>query len=161
MVFSTFYKELSTYLLGLKKEDVNQVLHVDLWRDNIPKKPIGLPAVFIQIMPMQWVSTGQKKQEAVTELRLHIISRAEEPTKGNHNPLFDQSLEHLEIVDFLHLNLTGWSASVSGTMQRTASDRDRAPEGLLHNVETWRVKLVDVSAQHSYTKKALRVDLKR
>lgn len=153
MVFSTFYKELATFLLGIKDTEGNsEILHVDLWRD-IPKTTIATPAVFIQFMQTPWKSTGGGKQEGETEIRLHIIRGLEHPTKANHNKHLNKSLAHLETVDTIHKNLTRWRSSVSTSLERIGSDTDKAPSRLFHNIEMYRTKLIDISAMKKYIKK--------
>lgn len=140
------------------------VKHVDLWNENLQyiedEQSWECPAVFVEFMPIQWQSLPHGVQEATINFRLHIVTRALEPTSAQsitvqaegepeaNNQYLNAGLEYLDLLEQINALIHCQRAEEDGinTITRTQSVSNHNHEEMIESIEDYSVHIIDGSA---------------
>ena len=127
---------------------------IDLWNNQWTyleqEKPFSFPCVFIEFVQIPWKPIGGHAQQGDVTANLHIGSKVIAQSRQG-SPTQTRALEHLRLLDAVHLLLTGWGAECGyGSFTRVASLHDHDHNELIAHVETYRFTVKDLSAIPTY-----------
>jgi len=105
------YLAIKDAIKAIEKEAGQPVFkHFDLWNNNIlwlkKETPFIEPAIFIEFLPVNWQTLGNRMQQATMTFRIHIITRWYSQTNDN-SPDNDSHLNYLDLPDKLFVALQG------------------------------------------------------
>jgi hypothetical protein len=129
--------------------------HYDLWNQQLNPdfgEEFPMPAVFLEFLPIQWKTLGKFRQQTLLQFNLHVCT-ATMQRGSSKSPYRDKILGHLDLLDAIHLWLTGWRGAYFNSVTRTASRQDHYYSNVIDHIETYRTLLVDDSAQRTFVVK--------
>lgn len=130
--------------------------HFDLWNQQVEfieqETPFQTPAVFVEFLPLQWRTLGNRVQDADLTTRLHIVTEWHSLT-ADYTPDEEQelALAYLDIVDSVVAALQGFSAPNTNTWMRTKTIPNHNHERFVDSVEEYICKVTDNSANTPMT----------
>lgn len=130
--------------------------HFDLWNQQVEfieqETPFQTPAVFVEFLPLQWRTLGNRMQDADLTTRLHIVTEWHALT-ADYTPDEEQelALAYLDIVDSVVAALQGFSAPNTNTWMRTQTIPNHNHERFVDSVEEYICKVTDNSANTPMT----------
>lgn len=129
------------------------IKHFDLWNQNVDfideDRRWNRPAIFVEFKPIRWQTAGQKVQEAVVDIHLHIVTDWYGQTQRD-SPKQAQALEYLNIPDKVVGVLQNKMLTLSGCLTRTQSLINHNHERYLDSVEVYQAHIRDNSALITY-----------
>lgn len=153
------YLDIKNRLKDITAADGEPVFkHFDLWNQQVEfleeETPFLTPAIFIEFLPHEWKTLGNRRQHAVLNTRIHIVTQWFAGT-ADYSPTEQQALEYLDIVDCVVAALQNFSASSTNSWMRTRTVPNHNHERYVDNIEEYVCDLIDVSAQPANTTTAL------
>lgn len=130
--------------------------HFDLWNQQVEfieqETPFLTPAIFVEFMPLQWRTLGNRVQDADLTTRLHIVTEWHALTADNV-PDEEQNLalEYLDIVDSVVAALQNFSAPGTNSWMRTQTIPNHNHERYVDSVEEYICRVIDDSANTPMT----------
>lgn len=128
--------------------------HFDLWNQQVEfieqETPFQTPAVFVEFMPLQWRTLGNRVQDADLTIRLHIVTEWHGLT-ADYSPEEDFELRYLDIVDSVVAAMHGFVAPNTNTWMRIQTIPNHNHERYVDSVEEYICKVVDNSANTPMT----------
>jgi hypothetical protein len=120
------------------------IKHFDRWNQQTEyteeSPPFACPAVFVELLPIQWKVMVEGKREAAVRVTLHVVM---EQYNSSHEA---QVLAFYDLLDAINKCLYSFVQSYCGTLTPESSEEDSDLSTLLHNVETYSCRVVDSSA---------------
>lgn len=158
------YLDIQTALEAIVDQDNNPVfLHFDLWNQNVQfleeDTPFQLPAIFVEFMPIEWKTIGNRVQEAAVVIKLHIVTAWYGQT-AHYSPLQDEALNYLDIPDKVLNALQNLTVNGSASLTRTASVINHNHQRYVDSVEEYTAYIRDTSAvvaPESITRPAIKI----
>ena len=144
------YLDLQTDLSEIKNNEGKSIFeHFDLWNQNVDfleqDTPFARPAVFVEFMPIQWKTIGNKVQEASLIIKLHIVTDWYEGT-AKYNPGQSTALDYLDLPDKVIASLQNITVNGSSSLTRTLSVINHNHSKYLDSVEEYMAYIKDTSA---------------
>lgn len=138
------------YFIAQQPDAANAAIqHFDLWDLNLDyldeEQPFGVPACFIEFLPISWRLQGQRLRDATITFKLHIITRRNAPTR-NTSAYWQHSISYLDLLDAINLCLHGYKQQNIGAITATSSEMTTGNDDLMHSIETFSTFVVDTSA---------------
>lgn len=130
--------------------------HFDLWNQQVEfieqETPFLTPAIFVEFMPLQWQTMGNRVQSADLTTRLHIVTEWHALTADNV-PDEEQNLalEYLDIVDSVVAALQNFSAPGTNSWMRTQTIPNHNHERYVDSVEEYICRVIDDSSNTPMT----------
>jgi hypothetical protein len=143
-MINTIYAALAGSIAAIVNQD-NQPLfaHIDLWNRNVEfiqeEPPFDLPACFVEFAPLQYNQQRGGVQDAVLQVRLHIVTRWDTPTLHG-GAYFDDAIAYLALPHIVYCALH--ACNIGGNMyHRTGSviNHDHGP--VVDSVETYETSV--------------------
>ncbi|HPH85563.1 MAG TPA: hypothetical protein PLC48_08875 [Ferruginibacter sp.] len=149
------YLDIQDKLKAIKDDSGMQLLqHFDLWNQQVnfieAESPFNFPAVFVEFMPHQWQTLGNKVQQAEIVIRLHIVTKWFAQT-AEYSPLQSEALDYLDLPDKLFAAMQSNATSASNGFMRLSSTVNHNHEGIVDTIEEYKTLIVDRSAVTSQT----------
>ena len=146
------YTDIQTRLAAIKNADTTDLLkHFDLWNQQVnfieEETPFLLPAVFVEIMPIQWQQLSNGYQQAEVTIRLHIVSQWLAQT-AKYNPAQSAALDYLDIPAKVFNAMHRFSITNSNQFVRVSSVVNHNHERYVDSVEEYK-GLVQIQAQNN------------
>lgn len=151
------FLDISNRLEQLVDSSSSKVIKcIDLWNNQwtyiTQEKPFNFPCVFIEFVSIPWKSIGAHAQQGEVTINLHIGSETTALSRQG-SPSQSKALEHLRILDAVHLLLTGWGAEHGyGSFTRINSQHDHDHNEIIAHVETYKFTIKDLSAVTDWIK---------
>lgn len=125
MILTTFYKTVMDRVL----DAVPEVKYFDMFNDQFNNEsdelPFEVPAVFIEILPIEWMSLGRKAQEAEVDFNIHIGTESLSETSNlETDKERNAGLYHLQLADKVFTALHGLTAQGIGSISRRGTIPD-------------------------------------
>lgn len=144
------YLDIKNRLKDITAADGEPVFkHFDLWNQQVEfleeETPFLTPAIFIEFLPHEWKTLGNRRQHAVLNIRIHIVTQWFAGT-ADYSPTEQQALEYLDIVDCVVAAMQNFSASSTNSWMRTRTVPNHNHERYVDNIEEYTCDLVDDSA---------------
>jgi len=144
------YLDIQDKLKAIKDDTGMQLLqHFDLWNQQVnfieAESPFNFPAVFVEFLPHQWQTLGNKVQQAEIVIRLHIVTKWFAQT-AEYSPLQNESLDYLDLPDKVFAALQSTATSASNGFMRLSSTVNHNHEGIVDTIEEYKTLIVDRSA---------------
>lgn len=145
-----FYLDIKDRLKTILDDNGNQLLkHFDLWNQQVEfieqETPFACPAVFVEFMPVNWETLGNRHQMGRQTVRLHIVTEWYAGT-ADYSPTEDRALEYLDIVDKVVARMQNFRASCSNSFTRTQSVPNHNHEKFVDSIEEYTCEVFDNSA---------------
>ena len=134
-------------LKTLKDEDGTPILKTfDLWNeqvDFIEEEVFDTPAVFIEFLPIAWVTLGGSVQQADLSLRLHVVT-AWKGSEREGSIYQEQALQRFDLVERIADSLFNFTqAHDRGNFcmtRRTGSATNHNHGELVEDIETFTLR---------------------
>lgn len=144
------YLDIQSACKNIKYQDNKPIFeHIDLWNQNVEfldeERRWNRPALFIEFKPIMWQTAGERTQEAVIEIHLHIVTDWFGQTQED-SPKQLQSLAYLDIPDSVVAALQNKPLTLSGNLTRTKSIINHNHERYLDSIEVYEAHIRDNSA---------------
>lgn len=164
MILTFLYSKLMERL----NEKVAEVLHIDLWNNQIAMEPqeegFERPAVFIELQPVNWQLQGQKQQVGDIMIGVHVVT----DTQGNGTSDGDKaadrnrSFERLILLEKVWVALEGYqnhdaNGSQFSKLTRINTQMDTNSAQTNRDVITFKCRLTDMAAVPEYNTVALKL----
>lgn len=125
--------------------------HFDLWNQQVEfieqETPFLTPAVFVEFLPLQWRTLGNRIQDADLTVRLHIVTEWNALTADNvPDEEQIQALEYLDIVDSVVAAMQNFAAPNTNAWMRKQTIPNHNHERYVDSVEEYVCRVVDNSA---------------
>ncbi|PID89539.1 MAG: hypothetical protein CSB01_01425 [Bacteroidia bacterium] len=124
---------------------------IALWREdiaNISKEQVfGLPAVFIEFLPIQWKQLSNQAKQGDIALVLHLISSRLDYTPIDDDDEFQSELDRLELHEKLEGVLTSIQRPNGGRAMLLETNLDHSPSELFHDTLSFVFPLVTAQAK--------------
>lgn len=128
------------------------IKHFDLWNRQVQfiekETPFPFPAVFVEFLPVQWETHGQRVQRADLFVRLHIITRWYAQT-ASYSPDQEVALNYLDYSGLVHKQLQSNNILLTNGWMRTQSIINHDHEVIVDSIEEYKCQVVDYGAQPS------------
>lgn len=146
---------LSTIMSPLQGDEqsggVEVFKHYDLWNQNVQfiekDSPFECPACFVEFVPIQWETIGNRVQEATVSIKLHLVTQWFGQTAKN-SPVQSDMIDYLDLPDKVLDKLQSLIIDKVGTLTRVESVINHNHEYYLDSVETYQLRVRDLSAEH-------------
>ena len=130
--------------------------HFDLWNQQVEfiehETPFLTPAIFVEFMPLQWQTMGNRVQSADLTTRRHIVTEWHALTADNvPDEEQELALAYLDIVDSVVAALQGFAAPNTNTWMRTQTIPNHNHERYVDSVEEYICRVIDDSANTPMT----------
>jgi len=170
-MIKNLYLAIVTALKTVKDDSNNQYFKsFDLWNQNVEflemDEPFSTPAVFIEFDPISWQTLGNKNQEAMATIRLHIVTQWHANTADNVAAEFrTPALAYLDAPSRVLKAMQGLVIQPTATMRcsntwtRTQSIVNHNHEKYVDSVEVYTTHIFDDSAVSKSTKKILHLGI--
>jgi len=124
--------------------------HFDLWNRQVAfiekETPFPFPAIFVEFLPIQWETHGQRVQRADMFVRLHIVTQWFSQT-GSYSPDQENALTYLDLSGLVHKQLQGNPILLTNGWMRTQSIINHDHETIVDSIEEYKCQVVDYGAQ--------------
>lgn len=125
--------------------------HFDLWNQQVEfieqETPFQCPAVFVEFLPLQWQTMGNRVQSADLTTRLHIVTEWHALTADNvPEEEQEMALVYLDIVDSVVAAMQNFAAPCTNAWMRTQTIPNHNHERYVDSVEEYICKVTDNSA---------------
>lgn len=125
--------------------------HFDLWNQQVEfieqETQFATPAVFVEFLPHDWKTLGNRVQSAELFVRLHIVTQWFNDTADYTPDCFERmALEYLDIVDKVVAAMQNFSASNTNSWMRTKTIPNHNHERFVDNIEEYKCNMIDDSA---------------
>jgi hypothetical protein len=146
------------YLQIVERLKNSSIKHIDLFAGQYIEDPDNdhnvflRPAVFLEFEQMAWQSLANKKQAAVINFNIHIVSEPviEESHNNQPNHIINKALEHLSTVDEVCKKLHGFSGVGFGSISRIGTIFDHAGNAEKVTVIQFKCRLTDIEMMNKY-----------
>lgn len=145
------YLSIQNSLKEIKGVDGLPVIkHFDLWNRQVAfieaETPFPFPAVFVEFLPIQWETHGQRVQRADLIVRLHIVTRWYAQT-ASYSPGQESALDYLNLPGTIHRHLQSNQMLLTNGWMRTQSIINHDHETIVDSIEEYKCQVVDYGAQ--------------
>jgi hypothetical protein len=138
----------------LTAEDL--IKHVDLWNEKVQyesEQSWECPAVFVEFLPIQWKNLASPVQDADITFRLHIVTRALEPThSGASETDLNAGLEYLGLLEQINCRIHYFAGEGINHIIHLQSVTNHNHEEIIESIEDYVVHVVDNSV-YDYSNK--------
>lgn len=152
MILTFFYSKMIERIIA----KVPEVKLIDLW-NNQPamigeEDAIDVPAVYIEMLPVDWQTRGQKEQQGDLVFILRLVTEATGTETNSREPQerIEAALERLTIAEKLFKALHGYQAydgaSQFGKIIRVTNSIDSNSSQLNTDALTFKTRLTDSAA---------------
>lgn len=147
------FLDLRDIILEIKDSNNNQIIkYFDLWNRQLDflaeDSPADYPAVYLELLPVEWQNLTHRIQEADLEFRLHIATRWYGQTYSTApEETTSEQLDYLDIPNKIFKVLQGSCITNTNNIIRTNTEFDHNHENYIETVETYRCHIVDTQAQ--------------
>ena len=128
--------------------------HFDLWNQQVEfieqETPFAVPAIFIEIKPVEWQQLGFNKQHADAIIRVHIVTPWFAQT-ADYSPYEEEMLNYLDLADLVVKALDNFAPSAGNNFMRTNSITNHNHERYVDSVEEYKCRVSDTSAVINFT----------
>ena len=134
-------------LKSLKDEDGTATVKTfDLWNeqvDFIEEEVFDTPAVFIEFLPIAWVTLGGSVQQADLSIRLHVVT-AWKGSEREGSIYQEQALQRFDLVERIADSLFNFTQTHDRgnfcMTRRTGSATNHNHGGLVEDIETFTLR---------------------
>lgn len=146
------YTNIQTRLAAIKNADTTDLFkHFDLWNQQVSfieeETPFLLPAVFVEILPIQWRQLSNGYQQADLNIRLHIVTQWFSQT-AKYNPAQSAALDYLDIPGKVFNAMHRFTITNSNQFVRVRSVVNHNHERYVDSVEEY-TGLVQIQQQNN------------
>ncbi len=130
--------------------------HFDLWNQQVEfieqETPFETPAIFIEFGDIHWRTLGLKKQDAETQVSIHIVTEWFANTADYvQTRTAANALEFLRLPDVVVHKMQNHASSIIGnTYMRIISRTNHNHERYVDSVEVFKCNIIDTSAIANY-----------
>jgi hypothetical protein len=144
------YLDIQTACKAIKNANGKKLFqHIDLWNQNVEfleeDRHWNRPALFIEFKPIVWQTAGERVQEAVIDINLHIVTDWYGQTQED-SPKQSQGLDYLDIPDQVVAALHNLKLTLSGSLTRTQSIINHNHARYCDSIEVYQTHIRDNSA---------------
>lgn len=158
MITTFLYKSLMEQILN----NMPSIKHIDLWNNQtameVEEIPFNRPAVFIELVPMQWLTQGSKQQVGDREVIVRLVTDTQGSATASteSDATINSSLQRLSLLEELFVTLQGYQAhdgkSQFSKLVRIGEQLDTNSSTLNTDQYTFRTRLTDSSATPTFAK---------
>ena len=148
------YLDIKSRLEAVKNGQGEQLFqHFDLWNRQVElieqETPFACPTVFVEFMPMEWKTRGNRVQDCDLTVRLHIVTESLVGSAGEASTE-QQALECFDIIDLLTAELHGFGTDYMSSWMHTQSITSHNHDRYVDNTEEYICNVRDFSAVREY-----------
>ena len=156
MIFSQFYIDLMNRLLEIKEGNACKVKHIDLWNNQTTQDGeededdvFPTPAVFIEYLPADMQTLGNRKQATELDFILHIVSEVMTEHSSRETPgIRSNALAHLILCDQVFERMQNFIGEYFGAVSRIGFTMDHNHTNMYEHSQKFRVRITDEAAMH-------------
>ncbi len=141
-IYKTLCERLSAAGIGIQ--------YISLWNNNTAQMSaeaaFGMPAVFIEFLPVEWKQLQNGVRSAETHIVLHILQ--ESVATSEHGGQYqDIALERLVFFEKINACVQGLSGEKFNTFMLVTSELDHDHDSITHDAAEFVTHITDTSAQ--------------
>ena len=146
------FLDLRDIILEIKDSNNNQIIkYFDLWNRQLDflaeDSPADYPAVYLELLPVEWQNLTLGIQEADLEFRLHIATRWYGQTYSTApQEVTSEQLDYLNLPSVIFKALQNSTITNCNSIIRTATEFDHNHENYIETIETYKCHIIDTNA---------------
>lgn len=149
------FLDLRDIILNIYDQKQNQIIkYFDLWNRQLEflaeDSPADYPAVYLELLPIQWEDLSHGIQQGELEFKLHIVTPWFGQTYSNAPAeVSSEQLDYLNLPTIIFKTLQTATITNCNSITRTATEFDHNHEKLIETIESYKCLTIDSSAyQH-------------
>lgn len=161
MIVSQFYLDIMERLrTGIVDEQgAPKIKHFDYWNfqteqqdeEDNDELPFATPAVFLELIPSETITLGNKKQMSELTFQLHVATEVyTEHSSSEELEIRNRSLEHMFLLDDIFARLQNHNGSYFNSINRIGIPQfDHEHSQVYKHLLPFKTLITDVAAMHA------------